>query len=348
VITSVLRREPAGLARAVKGLFIAIVASTFAIATTKIVLTAVDDLSAGVVKFSTGTNIDGLGPRFALASSLGSITNPAALLLFSLVTLSAVVIVWAAMMIRKMLIVVAAVMTPLAFAGGAADITRSWVRRWIEFTAALIASKLILVVILMIGLSVFQGAGMANNTGAPHATQAGTQLATGSVLLLVAGLAPFIAIKMFHFAGDSLHSVHDQAQGARSAAQGMVAAPRKVSGVMSQGRSIGGNLSGAGQSPTVMSASGGMSSRGGAAGSPARQGGTAGRAATAVANGPAANGPAANGPAANGSAANARTAQNAATGAVNSPTGSTSSPNPGGAQSENSRNGARAQPARQS
>jgi hypothetical protein len=251
VITAAVRREPGGLARGVRGLFIAIVASTFAIAATKIVLVAVDELSAGVVKFATGTNIDGLGSRFAIASSLASINNPAGLLLFSLVILAAVVIVWAAMMIRKMLIIVAAVMTPLAFAGGAADITRSWIRRWLEFTAALIASKLLLVIMLMIGLSVFEGAGMAGNSnGHSSAAQAGTQLATGSVLLLLAGLAPWIAIKMFHFAGDSLHAVHAQAQGARSGTQTMVAAPRKVSGVMAQGRSMSGSGA-AGQGPTV-------------------------------------------------------------------------------------------------
>ena len=52
------------------------------------------------------------------------------------------------------------------------------------------SSKLLLVVMLMIGLSVFEGAGM--QTAGPgqqvKATQAGTQLATGSVLLLLAGL----------------------------------------------------------------------------------------------------------------------------------------------------------------
>jgi type IV secretion system protein TrbL len=261
VITAALRREPGGLARSVKGLFVALVASTFAIAATKIVLAAVDDLSAGVVKYATGSTIEGLGPRFALATSLASMHNPAALLLFSLVILAAVVIVWAAMMMRKMLIIVAAVMTPLAFAGGAADITRSWVRRWIEFTAALIASKLLLVIMLMIGLSVFEGAGMAGSSGSQTGTQvgtqagtqAGTQLATGSVLLLMAGLAPWIAIKMFHFAGDSLHAVHAQAQAARSGTQTMVAAPRKVNGYMAQGHSIGTTMAG-GQSPTVSAA----------------------------------------------------------------------------------------------
>jgi hypothetical protein len=246
VITATLRREPGGLMRAVRGVGIAFVASAFALATTKLVLAAVDDLCDGVVRFSTGAGIDGLGSRFALSVSLANMANPAAALLFALVVLAAVVVVWAALMMRKLLLIVAAVMTPLAFSGGAADVTRSWVRRWIEFTAALIASKLILVVILMVGLSVFEGAGMTG-TGPgmqPAASQSGTQLATGAVLLLMAGFAPWIAIKMFHFAGDSLHAVHSQAAAARSGTQTVVAAPRKVSATMSTiGRTSGGGAS---------------------------------------------------------------------------------------------------------
>jgi len=238
VITAALRREPGGLGRAVKGLGIALVASSFAIAATKIVLVAVDSLSDGVVKFATGGDIDGLGTRFALAASLGQLGNPAGLILFSLVILFAIVVVWVALMMRKMLIIVAAVMTPLAFAGGAADITRSWVRRWIEFTAALIASKLLLVIILMIGLSVFEGAGLSGH----GAAQTGTQLATGSVMLLLAGLAPWIAIRMFHFVGDSLHAIHAQVGAAGAGAQTVVAAPRKVNSMVSQGHSMTANL----------------------------------------------------------------------------------------------------------
>jgi len=244
VITATLRREPGGLGRAVRGLGVATMMSAFAIAATKILLAAVDDLSAGVVQYATGGSIDGLGSRFALSASLAQMQNPAGLLLFSIVVLAAVVIVWAAMMMRKLLIIVAAVMTPLAFAGGAADITRSWVRRWIEFTAALIASKLLLVVMLMVGLSVFEGAGMQTKPGPDgtmvptSGTQAGTQLATGTVLLLLAGFAPWIAIKMFHFAGDSLHAVHAQAAAAHSGTQAIVAAPRKVTNTMAIGRSL--------------------------------------------------------------------------------------------------------------
>ena len=239
VSISAIRREPGGLLRGLRGLGIATIASTFALAATKVVLAAVDELSNGVVQFATGGSIDGLGARFGLATGLAQMTNPAALLLFSLVLLAGVVMIWVALMARKMLIIVAAVLTPLAFAGGAADFTRSWVRRWIEFTAALIASKLLIIIMLLVGLSVFDGAGLAKHpNGSTSAAQASTQLATGSVLLLLAGLAPWVAIRMFHFAGDSLHAVHQQAHAARAGTQAVVAAPRKVTSAVGQGRAL--------------------------------------------------------------------------------------------------------------
>jgi type IV secretion system protein TrbL len=207
VITSVLRREPAGLARAAKGLVIALMMSVFAFSVTKILLGVVDQLSEGVVSYTMGTDIAGLGKRLALGSVAG-VANPGLMLIFSLVILAAVAVVWAALMIRKMLVIIAAVLTPLAFSGATADITASWVRKWIEFMAAMIASKLLLVIIFMIGVTVSQGAGMSAQ---PGPGQQLTQIATGSLILLLAGFAPWAAIKMFHFTGCALTGPTTQA-----------------------------------------------------------------------------------------------------------------------------------------
>jgi type IV secretion system protein TrbL len=230
VITSVLRREPAGLGRAVKGLVISLVASVFALSVTRILLGVVDSLSEGVVSYSMGTNIAGLGAKLAMGGIEG-VANPAVVLLFSLVILAAVVVVWAAMMIRKMMIIIAAVLTPLAFSGATADITRGWVRKWIEFMAAMIASKLLLVIILMIGVSVIDGAGISAQ---PGPSQQLTQLATGSLILLLGGFAPWAAIKMFHFTGDALHTAHMSVVAAPSGARTVLAAPQKLNVMHSQ------------------------------------------------------------------------------------------------------------------
>jgi type IV secretion system protein TrbL len=240
VITSVLRREPAGLGRAAKGLVIALVMSVFAFSVTKILLGVVDQLSEGIVSYTMGTDIAGLGKRLAIGSIEG-VTNPGLVLIFSLVILAAVAVVWGAMVIRKMLVIIAAVLTPLAFSGATSDITAGWVRKWIEFMAAMIASKLLLVIIFMIGVSVMDGAGM---TAHPGPGQRLTQIATGSLILLLAGFAPWAAIKMFHFTGDALHTAHATAMTAPNGARTVLSAPQKVNVMHSQASHAAAKFSG--------------------------------------------------------------------------------------------------------
>jgi len=199
--TAALRREPGALARALKGLIISLVGSAGAIACTRVLLGAVDALSDGVVRYTMGTNIRGLGQKMSF-TQLASVQNPAAAVLLAVIVLCAVVVVWVAMMVRKMTLLIAAVLAPLAFAGATADITRSWVRKWIEFVAAMVASKLLLVVIFGIGVSVLNGGGTAGSS----TTQGVTQLAVGSLILLLGGFAPWMAIRMFHFVGEGLNA----------------------------------------------------------------------------------------------------------------------------------------------
>ena len=233
VIASVLRREPAALGRGLQGLLISFVGSALALAATRVLLGAVDSLSAGLVQYTMGTNINGLGSKLAF-TSLANVQNPAVTLIFSVVILAAVVVVWAAMMIRKVMLLIAAVLAPLAFAGATADITRGWVRKWVEFVCAMIVSKLLLVIILSIGISVFNGAGQAGG----GVTQTGTQLAGGALILLMGGFAPWVAIKMFSFAGDTLYAAHATAGQASAGARTVVSAPQKVAALQYQARAL--------------------------------------------------------------------------------------------------------------
>lgn len=230
VIGSVLRQDPGGLGRATRGLGIAFIGAAFAVASTQLLLAAVDGLCNGVVQFALNTNTQGMGSKLVVASTLSSIGNPAGLLLISLVLIAAVVVVWVALMIRKMLIIISAVFAPVAFAGASSDVSRSWVRRWIEFTVALVFSKLILVIIFMIGLSVLQGAG-ESGSGQHSASNSITNLVIGALTLLLAGFAPWIAIKLVHFTGDTFHAVHGHAATATAGGQTVLAAPQKVAAV---------------------------------------------------------------------------------------------------------------------
>ncbi len=250
VIASALRQDAGGLGRAVRGMLIAFVGAVFAITTTQLLLAAVDDICDGVVRAATGENVTGIGRKLVALQALSAL-NSAGLFLFAIVLLIAVVVIWAALMIRKMLIIVAAVFAPIAFSGATSDLTRGWVRRWIELTVALICSKLILVLIFMIGLALVDGAG---ETGG--ATDQVTNLAIGALTLLLAGFAPWLAIKTVHFAGDAFHHVHAQAVAARSGGAALIAAPQKANSLHAQATSLRSRLTQPTSSPPASSPNG--------------------------------------------------------------------------------------------
>jgi len=237
IITGTLRRDPGALGRTFTGLVISFVGSALALATTRLGLGAVDSLSAGFVQYTAGTNIAGLGSKLQFVA-LSNIESPVTTFLFSVVIIAAVVVVWAAMMIRKMTLLIAAVLAPVAFSGATADITRSWARKWVEMVCALVASKLLLVIILSIGVAVLDGAGQAGG----GVRQASTQLAAGSLILMLGGFAPWASIKMFSFAGESLYAAHAAVGHAKAGGQAAIAAPQKAAALHGQVRSMSAGL----------------------------------------------------------------------------------------------------------
>ena len=125
--------------------------------------------------------------------------------MLSLACIVATVIVYFALVVRKVLIVVTAIFAPLAFAGSLADITVSWTRRWIETTVALIVSKLILILIFIAGYGILiEGVGQAGS----GTTQKVTQVISGVLVLFLAGFAPWSALKIVHFTGEHAHQIH--------------------------------------------------------------------------------------------------------------------------------------------
>ncbi|HTX00850.1 MAG TPA: hypothetical protein VMD59_18865 [Acidimicrobiales bacterium] len=237
VIASALRHEPGGLLRALRGLLVSFLGAAFAVASIGVLLALVDALSDGIVEWTLHTNLQGLGEKLVALGTLSTM-SPAATLLVALVLLASVVVVWGALMVRKLLVIVAAVFAPVAFSGASADVTRGWVRHWIELTVALVVSKLVLVVIFLTGLSVLDGAGQAGS----GAGQSVTQLMVGTLLLLLGGLSPWMAVRMVHFAGQSFASLHGHAAVATAGAVRAVEGPQRLAAT---GQQLG-RLAGAG------------------------------------------------------------------------------------------------------
>jgi hypothetical protein len=244
VMASTIRRDPGGLGRAARGLVVAFIGAGVAIGATNVLLAAVDALSAGVVQAATGRSLPELGQAILTGSSISQASsNPAAIIIFAMAVLVAVAFVWAALTVRKILIVLSAVFAPLAFAGSLADITASWVRRWIEVTVALIVSKLILVIIFVVGLDMLvKGVGQAGSGG----TQRATQAVSGLLVLAVAGFAPWLALKLVHWSGDQFHQIHGLASASAAGAHKAVQAPQKAMPWVTGGGAGAGALAGAG------------------------------------------------------------------------------------------------------
>jgi len=338
IITSVLRRDSAGLARAGKGLLVAFLGGAAAIAVTDLLLKAVDALSNGVVEAATGGSISHLGQGIMVTGAVTSLADPAAMLVLALIVIGAVVFIWAALMIRKLLIVIAAVFAPAAFAGSLADISTGWVKKWIEGMAALIASKLILVIMLLVGYYMITenlgAVGTGGVAGAnPSGTQAVTQVAAGGVVLLLAAFAPWVALKTVHFAGEHMATLHAHATSATAGATTAIGAPQKLSAMMPSRHPSRGGVGGSGVvTPTgpprgVASGSSGL----GGAGGGGFAGGAAGAGGVSAATGGAAAGFAA-------ATAAGSAAKSAATGGVENGAGhmngngSTPHPSPPSAQ----------------
>jgi hypothetical protein len=269
VMASTIRRDPGGLGRAARGLVVAFVGAGIAIGATNVLLAAVDALSAGVVQAATGQSLPQLGHAILTGSTISQASsNPAAIIIFSMAALVAVAFVWAALTVRKVLIVISAVFAPLAFAGSLADITASWVRRWIEVTVALIVSKLILVIIFVVGLDMLvKGVGQAGSGD----TQRATQAVSGLLVLAVAGFAPWLALKLVHWSGDQFHQIHGLASASAAGAYKAVQAPQKAMPWVTGAGAGAGALAGAGATRAAVPAG-----PAGAASAPAAATGTSG------------------------------------------------------------------------
>jgi hypothetical protein len=231
LVLSAVKRDGTGIGRALRGLVIATVGCAITLASLDLLLAAVDQLCTGVVSLATGDSISTLGAKIIdPAMFTGLVAGPGAILILSLIAIAAVAVVWFALVVRKMLIIITAIFAPLAFAGGVADFSRGWVRKWLEAMLALVFSKLILILIFIIGLGVLGGMGSPQNAvGLSRITGD----ITGLLILLVAGLSPWMALKLVHFTGEHMATLAGSATHANSGATRIIGAPQKVASMRS-------------------------------------------------------------------------------------------------------------------
>lgn len=201
VIVGTIRRQPGVVVRAVTGAGYALVGAAVSLVVVQLLLKVVDQLSAGVAEAS-GYSIRDAASVVAVPVGLDDLgAGAAATILFSLLFIVGALLIFATLLVRKALIIVAVVFAPLAFAGGTATMTSGWVRKWATAVFALAVSKLVIVVILILGVSAVGGV--------DHDGESISSLMVGALMLLIACIAPWSVYRFVSFmgtsAGEELH-----------------------------------------------------------------------------------------------------------------------------------------------
>ena len=207
VITSVLRREPGGLARAAVGLVKAFVGAALALGVTQAALLATDGLCQFIAG-SAGTTVEDAAGRFLKLSWLaGPQSGPVLQMLLGIGIVFGCLALWTVLLFRKAALLLVAVFAPVAFAGAVWDQSRVWVRRWIEIVAALVLCKVVIVVTFVVGASAFSGIGPTTEPGTPVPGQPGptsgglSDVLVGLLLLSIAVCAPWLTFRFVHWTG---------------------------------------------------------------------------------------------------------------------------------------------------
>ena len=288
LITGMIRREPAALARAALGLAKSVLGSFVVITLVALLLGITDQLAVGIIQ-AAGETTETMGDKIAIlvagltALNVGAPGVGAILTIFlASLAIAAAAIVWLSLLIRKALLLVAVVLAPFAFSGASWDATRGWISKWAMFVIALVLSKLVLVVILLVAVTQVSAPIDADlsNIADPLA---------GVVLMALAGFAPYMTYRFLSFIGFDLYNSMGTEQEAKSALNRPVPTPgmpqggepKKVldEGSKSSDKKASGGSGGAGggpkSNPTPPPSSAGSAGAGGSAGTAGAGGGAA-------------------------------------------------------------------------
>lgn len=244
LISGMVHRDPGALSTAAAGLGRAILGSFLVVTLAATALQIVDQLCVGIVQ-ATGTTLDEMGVRiaalgatFATVSAL--VPGAGALLAIFLgsMAIGAALSVWCSLLLRKCLLLVAIVLAPIALSGQTWRATRSWTSRWATFVIALIASKLVVVVVFLVAV---------NQMSAPIDLDLASisEPVSGVALMLIAAFAPYLVYKLIAFVGFDLHQVMSSEAEARGAIDRPIPMPTAggVRTILGAGRAPAGGAS---------------------------------------------------------------------------------------------------------
>ncbi|MEU3188434.1 ATP-binding protein [Streptomyces sp. NPDC006923] len=205
LIRAAVRRDGQALTQAFTGTASGVLFSFAAIALTTVALEVVDALSDGlfraanssvedavrrIIKVSEIAGLSGLGWMVPTITALGAALGA--------------LLYWGVMMVRKVGILVLVTLAVFAGAGGGWEAARRWRKGWIEATATLVVSKLLMTIVFLLGISAM---GRSDARGGLTAL---ADVMAGIIIMIMVLFCPYATFKFVHWAaegsdGENLH-----------------------------------------------------------------------------------------------------------------------------------------------
>lgn len=246
LVRAAVRRDGQALTQAFTGTASGVLFAFCAIAFTTVAVEVVDAISDGLFK-TANLSIESAVRRVVRVNQIAALTS-LGWLIPVVVGLGAAIgafMYWCVMMVRKVGILVMVTLAIFASAGGGWEVARRWRKGWIEATATLVVSKLLMTVIFVLGIAAM------GKTEADDGIAALADVMSGIVIMVLVLLCPYAVFKFVHWAADGTdgESIHRAGgAGAQIAKAHAEKAGRKAASAAATA-GTGGAAAGAGAAP---------------------------------------------------------------------------------------------------
>ncbi|MFJ7969456.1 ATP-binding protein [Streptomyces sp. NPDC096324] len=270
LVRAAVRRDGQALSQAFTGTMSGVLFAFCAVAFTTVAVDVVDTVSDGLFK-TAHLNIESAVRRIVKVSQIGALSGLGWLVpvVAGLGAAVGAFLYWCVMMVRKVGILVMVTLAVFASAGGGWEVARRWRKGWIETTATLVVSKLLMTVIFVLGIAAM------GKTEAKDGIAALADVMSGIVIMVLVLLCPYAVFKFVHWAADGTdgESIHRAGgAGAQIAKAHAEKAARKAAAAAATA-GTGGAAAGAGAAPQGPDAAGGGGFPGDVAANPTGGGG---------------------------------------------------------------------------
>ncbi|WP_327669514.1 MULTISPECIES: ATP-binding protein [unclassified Streptomyces] len=254
LVRAAIRRDGQALTQAFTGTASGVLFAFCAIAFTTVAVEVVDAVSDGLFK-TAHLNIESAVRRIVKVNQIGGLAGLGWLVpvVAGLGAAIGAFLYWCVMMVRKVGILVMVTLAVFASAGGGWEVARRWRKGWIEATATLVVSKLLMTVIFVLGIAAM------GKTEAKDGIAALADVMSGIVIMVLVLLCPYAVFKFVHWAADGTdgESIHRAGgAGAQIAKAHAEKAARKAASAAATA-GTGGAAAGAGAAPQGPDAGGG-------------------------------------------------------------------------------------------